>query len=370
AARADVAAEFLRQRKAAAEAHDAEEAAAEALWASAHAAQQFETEEDDQEFDLMAAHINRTAQCQEDYWCDEGLSVLHEVDEEDEDEEYDVGSDDLAYLEATQEAEAAATRAQEALEAARLAEEKAKSLRKTCKTGRSPKASQASPVRKALAGEEAKAKEKDDPPVEVLICLDTSFAMHAPETIAHRAVSEWGEEDWDYFGRHLRTRSEPCRLESLGLQALGLLAAASRGLAVEVRLCGADAAPGEAERHCPLDEEKLGRQWKRALRRGADVWRHLVADVERLKERGLRSVVVVTGTELPDESSDDNNDNNNNDINNNNHDNSNNNDNNNDNNDNNDNNNNKLLSFLTLAGLPVHVVTLSLSGASSARELA
>lgn len=131
----------------------------------------------------------------------------------------------------------------------------------------------------------------------VLLCLDTSFAMHAPVGLAHRPVADWDEAAWDDFGKHLRARAEPCRLDPLGLSTLGLLGSALEDVPVEVRVCaGADEA-GSLERHCPLDSVAIGRRWKRALHARVDLWGNVVQDVEQLHGQGLRSVVVVTGTE-------------------------------------------------------------------------
>lgn len=48
-----------------------------------------------------------------------------------------------------------------------------------------------------------------------------------------RARARGEEAEWDAFGRHLRERSEPCRLDPFGLRALELLARSLDGLAVE-----------------------------------------------------------------------------------------------------------------------------------------
>lgn len=132
-------------------------------------------------------------------------------------------------------------------------------------------------------------------PVEVLLCLDASFAMHMPASLAHKTATTSDEEVWDAFSKQLRTREEPCRLD-LGLYAVELLSAALAGLAVEVRLCGER--PGHVQRSDPLDAPALGQRWRRALLGGADVWRHTAADVCRLQPAGLRTVVVLTGADV------------------------------------------------------------------------
>eukprot|EP00930_Biecheleria_cincta_P039346 TRINITY_DN27055_c0_g1_i1.p1 TRINITY_DN27055_c0_g1~~TRINITY_DN27055_c0_g1_i1.p1 ORF type:complete len:1683 (+),score=361.78 TRINITY_DN27055_c0_g1_i1:363-5051(+) len=252
---------------------------------------------------------------------------------------------DSEVLQAAQEAEEAARLAQEALEVARLAQQRAAAARKNaqtkagrqltqraggnaCSTEESAKSSgKLSSSLPAMQTEvsvvsrnskdfgepiaEIESPEASEPlaqsassadsgsPTDVLFVLDTSFSMHAPEQQANRPVATWSEDDWDSFGRHLRTRSQRCLLEPLGIHVLSLLASATRGLAVEVRLCGEDGAPGECKRHCPLDEHQLGRHWRRTLCRGADVWRNLSSDIDRLKPKRLQSVVVVTGTDTP-----------------------------------------------------------------------
>jgi len=135
----------------------------------------------------------------------------------------------------------------------------------------------------------------EGPPTEVLLCLDTSFDMHAPFSMASRSVCTWDEADWDAFSQHLRERIEPCRLDALGLRSLRLLTRALQGFDVEVRLCGEDGDASDISRHCPLEAEPLIKRWKRAMRRGTDLWGHTADDVERLCKRGLRCAVIVTG---------------------------------------------------------------------------
>lgn len=136
------------------------------------------------------------------------------------------------------------------------------------------------------------------PPVDVLLLLDASYAMQAPVGLAHCPVAEWDEDAWDTFGLHLRSRSEPCRLETLGLTVLRTLAKALTGLAVEVRLCYEDSSETEGtSRECPFDVELVAKRWKRMLRRGTSLWRHLEADLHRLQGRGLRAAIVITGSD-------------------------------------------------------------------------
>mmetsp|Transcript_7827 Transcript_7827/g.13695 ORF Transcript_7827/g.13695 Transcript_7827/m.13695 type:complete len:1227 (-) Transcript_7827:32-3712(-) len=132
-------------------------------------------------------------------------------------------------------------------------------------------------------------------PVDVLLCLDASFSMHAPLALAQRPVSSWSEDDWDEFGQHLRTRCEPCRLEPLGLAALDLITGALRGLAVEVHFCGED--DSEPVRYGLVEANDVKSRWKRALLRGPNLWSRVADDLVRLQGCGLQQVVVLTSAE-------------------------------------------------------------------------
>jgi len=132
-------------------------------------------------------------------------------------------------------------------------------------------------------------------PVDVLLCLDASFSMHAPLALAQRPVSSWSEDDWDEFGQHLRTRCEPCRLEPLGLAALDLITGALQGLAVEVHFCGED--DSEPVRYGLVEANDVKSRWKRALLRGPNLWSRVADDLVRLQGCGLQQVVVLTSAE-------------------------------------------------------------------------
>lgn len=131
------------------------------------------------------------------------------------------------------------------------------------------------------------------PPLDVLLFLDASFAMHAPPSLAHLPSSSWGDDEWDIFGKHVRSRGRS-RLEPLGLEVLEGMAHASHGLVVGVHLCGEE--ESEVAFHDPLVAGQLGQQWKRALLRGSSLWGRVQDGVASFRTRGLQSVVVVTGS--------------------------------------------------------------------------
>eukprot|EP00927_Polykrikos_kofoidii_P015245 TRINITY_DN16766_c0_g1_i3.p1 TRINITY_DN16766_c0_g1~~TRINITY_DN16766_c0_g1_i3.p1 ORF type:complete len:729 (+),score=91.12 TRINITY_DN16766_c0_g1_i3:87-2273(+) len=157
-------------------------------------------------------------------------------------------------------------------------------------------------------------------PVDVLVCFDASYSVHAPLSLVNTALSCWDEASWDIFGSHLRARSAPCRLEPLGLHALNILAEGFSGLMVEACFlggCGEEYSsedklskvmdgrkrgsppPTPYVRCCPFDADELGRRWKRALCRGdgSSLWRQAAQAAACLRERGLLSIVVITGSD-------------------------------------------------------------------------
>lgn len=130
--------------------------------------------------------------------------------------------------------------------------------------------------------------------MDALLCLDASFAMHAPLDLASSPVASWDSDAWDAFGEHLRRRTGLCRLDTLGLQALNLIGAPLRGLSVEAHFCGEEESASVTL--CPFEAESLGRRWKRTLLKGANLWSRVADDVVRLKERGLKSIIVIAGS--------------------------------------------------------------------------
>jgi hypothetical protein len=131
----------------------------------------------------------------------------------------------------------------------------------------------------------------EQPSVEVLLLVDASSAAHVPWSLAHTPVDEWDENAWDEFGKHLRLREDPCRLEPLGLQTLAFLAPALRGLIVETQLCGEDAS--EPLRHKQFDPVSAGKLWKRSLLGGTALWQHAVTSAQQLRSKGLKCVIMI-----------------------------------------------------------------------------
>jgi hypothetical protein len=129
--------------------------------------------------------------------------------------------------------------------------------------------------------------------LDVLLCLDASFAVHAPLDLAFSPVASWDSDAWDAFGQHLRSRADPCRLDSLGLDVLDAIGVALGGLDVGAHFCGQE--ESETLRLCPLDVEALGRRWKRTLLRDENLWTRVADDVDKFRGHGLQSIVVIAG---------------------------------------------------------------------------
>eukprot|EP00929_Paragymnodinium_shiwhaense_P077199 TRINITY_DN3974_c0_g1_i1.p1 TRINITY_DN3974_c0_g1~~TRINITY_DN3974_c0_g1_i1.p1 ORF type:complete len:1376 (+),score=361.15 TRINITY_DN3974_c0_g1_i1:84-4211(+) len=140
--------------------------------------------------------------------------------------------------------------------------------------------------------------------VDVLLCLDASYAIHAPLSLTQMALESWDEKAWDAFGEQLRSRAEPCRLEPLGLSVLASLGQALDDVHVHVCI-GGGTEEGEGGQEpvrlhtTSLDVASLGRQWRRCLRRGGggSLWRQAAQAAQELVSRGLQRIVVLTGSD-------------------------------------------------------------------------